>query len=125
MLVERRTVAFERAFVLDPALDKVERDLRQPALRELVQILDIDDAVEAHGWPLSPEFTGEALPIRGMRRKRIPLLAPVQPSIPCTTSSTSRRRFTRSCHTRSKSATRGLIASDFETASAASAESNS
>src|SRR5579863_2540393 len=42
-------VGFERALVLDPALDEIEGDLRQPPLGELVQVFDVDDAVEAHG----------------------------------------------------------------------------
>ena len=44
VLVESRAVAFERALVLDPALDEVEGDLEQLVVwRAWVQILDVDD----------------------------------------------------------------------------------
>ncbi|MFZ2006504.1 MAG: hypothetical protein WAV02_15575 [Stellaceae bacterium] len=49
MLVKRRAIGFQRALVLDPALDEIERDLGQPPFRDLVQVFDIDDAVETHG----------------------------------------------------------------------------
>ena len=48
MLVERRGVALEPALVLEPALDEIEGDLRQPPLRHAVQIFDIDGVIDPH-----------------------------------------------------------------------------
>ena len=47
--MERGRIALQPALVLDPALDIVEHDLRQLALREKMQVLDIDDVVDIHG----------------------------------------------------------------------------
>src|SRR6185437_9988471 len=52
VLLERLGVAVEPALVLEPALDEVEGDLRQPPFRHLVQVFDIDGVVESHGSPL-------------------------------------------------------------------------
>jgi hypothetical protein len=48
VLAERVGVAVEPALVVEPALDDVERRLRQAALGYLVQVLDIDRVVEPH-----------------------------------------------------------------------------
>ena len=53
MLVERGGVALEPALVLEPALDKIERDLRQPPLRHAVQIFDIDGLIDPHARVIS------------------------------------------------------------------------
>src|SRR3954447_26647340 len=47
--MERGRIALQPALVLDPALDVVEHDLRQLALGEKMQVLDIDDVVDVHG----------------------------------------------------------------------------
>ena len=49
MLVEGGFVARETALVLHSALDVIEDDARQLALRHPVQIFDIDCAIEVHG----------------------------------------------------------------------------
>ena len=49
VLMERGRIALQPALVLDPALDIVEHDLRQLALGELMQVLDIDHVVDVHG----------------------------------------------------------------------------
>ena len=48
VLVKRRRVAVQPALVFEPALDKVERDLRQPPLGHAVQIFDVDGLVDPH-----------------------------------------------------------------------------
>ena len=48
VLVKGRGVGFEPALVFEPALDKVEGDLRQPPLRHAVQVFDIDGFVDLH-----------------------------------------------------------------------------
>jgi hypothetical protein len=48
MLVKRGGVALEPTLVLEPAFDKIERDLRQPPLRQAVQIFDIDGLIDPH-----------------------------------------------------------------------------
>ena len=49
VLVKGRGVGFEAALVLEPALDEVESDLRQPPLRHAVQVFDIDGLIDPHG----------------------------------------------------------------------------
>ena len=49
MLVKRRFVAREAAFILDPALDIVENDARQLALRYSMQVFDVDGVIDVHG----------------------------------------------------------------------------
>src|SRR5947209_2326698 len=48
MLVERGGVALEPTFVLQPAFDEVEGDLRQPPLCHPVQVFDIDGLIDPH-----------------------------------------------------------------------------
>src|SRR6266851_10442472 len=53
ILVKSRGVGFEPALVLETALDEVEGDLRQAALRHLVQVFDIDRVFDPHRARLS------------------------------------------------------------------------
>jgi hypothetical protein len=48
VLVKRRCVAVQAALVLQPALDEVEGDLRQPPLGHAVQIFDVDGLIHSH-----------------------------------------------------------------------------
>jgi hypothetical protein len=50
VLVKRRGIGFETALVLEPALDEIEGDLRQAPLRLAMQVFDIDDVIELHGF---------------------------------------------------------------------------
>ena len=49
MLVKAECCATEPALVLAPALDEVERDLRQPPFRQAVQVFDIDASLSLIG----------------------------------------------------------------------------
>src|SRR5271170_7368554 len=53
VLVKRRGIGFEAAFVFEAALDEVERDLRQPPLGHTVQIFDVDGLIDVHRCPIS------------------------------------------------------------------------
>ncbi len=53
VLVERGFVAREAALVLHPALDVIEDDARQLALRDPMQVFDVDGLIEVHGLVIS------------------------------------------------------------------------
>src|SRR5712671_4292288 len=53
VFVKSRGIGFEPALVFEPALDEVERDLRQPPFRHPVKVFDIDGLIDPHRGVIS------------------------------------------------------------------------